>query len=189
MSEPDRSPVWSSDGRYLAFIRENDTRNDIWIFDFSTQDLWNLSDSQAEDGVPVWSPQGHQLAWATEERLQIVDLDTHTTQLFSDPDVDMAYPFWSPDGERIAFVIREGENSELYMLTLSTGQTTRLTDRPNYDDGSPVWSPDGQRIAFLSRDIRENNWGLLVVEAATGEIHVVREFGTHRRPHPALDFR
>lgn len=53
---------------------------------------------------------------------------------------------FSPDGRDLAFMgAIQGPTSDLYVLSLATGDTTRLTDGPS-QGYQPVWSPDGRYI-------------------------------------------
>ena len=58
-------------------------------------------------------------------------------------------PAFSPDGNQIAFVWEgpEGNNPDIYVKLIDTGEPLRLTTAPA-PDFSPVWSPDGRYIAF-----------------------------------------
>ncbi|MEC1646947.1 S9 family peptidase [Bacillus halotolerans] len=55
-------------------------------------------------------------------------------------------PRWSPDGRQIAFVSdRDGEVSQLYIMSAEGGEAKKLTDIP-YGVSQPVWSPDGESV-------------------------------------------
>ena len=57
-------------------------------------------------------------------------------------------PAVSPDGSYVAFASdRDGEDSEIYVANVFTGEVERLTDNA-VDDRDPFWSPDGQRISY-----------------------------------------
>jgi Tol biopolymer transport system component len=58
-------------------------------------------------------------------------------------------PAWSPDGKKIAFAGKRGENWNIYVLTIGSGQVERLTSSRGADT-FPAWSPDGRTIAFMS---------------------------------------
>jgi Tol biopolymer transport system component len=66
----------------------------------------------------------------------------------------------SPDGSRAAVVERDPQqpnNSDLWIVDLTSGASTRLTFDPG-PDTQPVWSPDGRSLAWQS--FRNNTWGL-----------------------------
>ncbi|MEL6658750.1 MAG: S9 family peptidase [Bacteroidota bacterium] len=63
---------------------------------------------------------------------------------------------WSPDGDHIFFSANRNENweydfrnSEVYRLSVATGDILALTDRQG-PDNSPMVSPDGKTIAYRS---------------------------------------
>ena len=62
-------------------------------------------------------------------------------------------PAPSPDGARMALVwtsqqTKDMEESDIYVLSMKTGELTQLTDSAERDT-NPIWSPDGSQIAFV----------------------------------------
>ncbi len=66
---------------------------------------------------------------------------------------------WSPDSQSIIFSANRGDpdfdvrNSEVYEISVETGELTQLTDRFG-PDASPTISPDGSLIAYTGLDDR-----------------------------------
>ncbi|MCH9693759.1 MAG: S9 family peptidase [Gammaproteobacteria bacterium] len=67
-------------------------------------------------------------------------------------------PQWSRDGDSLIFSGNRNDdweyefrNSEIYSVSIKTGEFTALTDR-NGPDAEPVVSPDGRQIAYWSID-------------------------------------
>jgi tol-pal system beta propeller repeat protein TolB len=54
---------------------------------------------------------------------------------------------WHPDGTRLAFAGKDGDNWDLYVIELATGQVDQLTST-GASESAPSWSPDGSALVF-----------------------------------------
>jgi dipeptidyl aminopeptidase/acylaminoacyl peptidase len=92
----------------------------------------------------------------------------------------------SPDGSRAVFVQanvdakREGYETSLYLLDLTTANTQprKLTNGPR--DTQPRWSPDGTQIAFI-RAVEKDG------KPQPGQVFLLSLAGGDPQPLPALD--
>ncbi len=57
---------------------------------------------------------------------------------------------WSPDGKELAFERANGENTDIFILSIATGKIRPFTT-DGKDNMNPVWSGDGRWITYLSR--------------------------------------
>ncbi len=83
-----------------------------------------------------------------------------TPRQLSFGDFDFGAPVWSPNSQILYFssnLHEDGEydprNSEIYQLTISTGNIQAITSRHG-PDSNPVISSDGKKIAYLGFDDR-----------------------------------
>ena len=70
----------------------------------------------------------------------------------------------APDGNRIARSIREGDNSDIWILDASRGTRTRLTFEAG-NEVYPAWTPDGSRVVYSAAPAhfsRPDQWRVLV---------------------------
>ena len=132
--------------------------------------LRQLTDDQAQDGFPQWSPDGKSIVFSryggdeAPERngLWLISPDggepRRLTALLGE------HPHWSPDGHYIAF---DGDfGNTIQLVSASGGTPVRIVPEsiPVTRGGQPKWSPDGSRIAFKEGP---NLW---VLDLATGSM-------------------
>ncbi|MDQ7029730.1 MAG: hypothetical protein Q9O62_08115 [Ardenticatenia bacterium] len=58
-------------------------------------------------------------------------------------------PTWDPAGRELIVAATREDNTDLYRVSLHTGEVRRLTDHPAVDH-QPAWSPDGRVVLFVS---------------------------------------
>jgi Tol biopolymer transport system component/serine/threonine protein kinase len=162
-------PVWSPDGRQIAFVRAAPSGAAIFVVpslggqerrlaDISGLVRWN------ELVVPAlsWSPDGKWLAFGEKPsegqaaRIVRVSLQTREKQPLSSPSEDTQgdfYPSFSPDGTLLAFV-RSGSGSygdwDVWVQRVSEGTPRRLTHGEYDVCHHPVWTPAGSEILFTT---------------------------------------
>ena len=158
----------SPDGASLAFAAIPDGGDDMEIFVLSIADgeLTQLTDTQGDDTMPRWSPDGSRIAFISNRDLNseiyVMNADgSDTTNLSGDPAGDYGHA-WSPDGSRIAFGSNRTGDNEVFAIDAGGSNLVNLTNGPDDEWGS-AWSPDGSRIAFGSN--RDGNDDIFVMDA------------------------
>ena len=167
----------------VAFVSNRDGALEIYAASADGTGITRLTNNDAHDYQPVWSPDGRRIAFISErnsdrlrlprnEEIYVMNADgTDATRLTNNPDDD-GQPTWSPDSRRIAFTsVRDG-NADIYVANADGSETTRLTHHAA-SDWRPSWSPDGRRIAFVS--IRDSDLSYIPPNA---DIYAVNEDGT-----------
>ena len=154
-------PVWSPDGREIAFTTHVLGNADVMIMSADGSERRLLTHDGDDERSPTWSPDGRRIAYIVcsgddECTVMVVDVDGTNATPFSETNettIHAATPSWSPDGTRIAYtanddiVVREiGPDTVPDPLA---SPPVKLTDSPGVDYFTN-WSPDGTRIAFVS---------------------------------------
>jgi TolB protein len=52
----DHGPVWSPEGKWIAFYSNRDGDWDIYVMDQAGENLTNLTDDSANNQSPAWGP-------------------------------------------------------------------------------------------------------------------------------------
>lgn len=159
-------PVWSPDGRRIAFSSQPEgARSDIWVMDVDGANLVNLTADVPLGSMrsPTWSPvlgDGTQrIAYALESGgasfIWTMRADgSDKLPLTSDERFWDSEPAWSPDGNTLVFQ-RTGEGiiGDLHLIGSTGGAVHALMPATPLAFGQfgPAWSPDGRLIAFASK--------------------------------------
>ncbi len=95
-------PVWSPDGRKIAFV----SSAKIYVANADGSGQRQLTPNGAWGGSPAWSPDGRRIAFAARGRILVVNADGSGRRRLTHNAASAHSPAWSPDGRRIAFVRR-----------------------------------------------------------------------------------
>ena len=151
-------PVWSRDGRRLAFVRASEPDGcQIMLIAASGGEARKAGDCYGGNFYSYdWTPDdsgllmgGTRTATDTKAPLRLLDLSTGQWRALdypiSDGDIDVN-PHYSPDGKWLAFR-RAISLSDLWMMPAAGGTPKRLT-RLRGDIRGWDWLPDGSGLVF-----------------------------------------
>ena len=168
-TEPDQNPVWSADGKQLAYVSTKESYSSIYrksadgtgqaelLFRYTPGAFVPLTD---------WSPDGKFLTFFTGVLL-VVPLGTKETGLnrkeieWLREDYDAFAGRFSPDGRSLAYMSNEAEvlKSQLYVRPFDAnkpntpaGPAVQMTNIKAGVGGLPSWRQDGKELYFMNID-------------------------------------
>ncbi len=158
---------FSRDGAWVAYTKYPD--NTLWRSRADGSQRAQLTDPDIETGLPRWSPDGKEIAFAGRipgkpwSIFTIAASGGDPKQLTTEG-LDEAFPDWSPDGTRLAYCrlpwFASTEQLVVRILDRSSGQVTTLNHALGVS--YPRWSPDGRYLAASSKS--GDNWTIALFD-------------------------
>jgi WD40 repeat protein len=177
----------SDDGEFVAFTTNRDfngassfAHSEIYSARSDGSRQRRLTETEADEYVPRWSPDGERIAFmATEEpddistfEIFVMDANGDNLEQLTDNNDSDRYPTWSPDGSLLIFHSDSDGDYELYTMTPEGEDVQQLTDN-DWNDFRAVYSPDGERIVFTSDE--NNQYDLFLMDADGSNIEQLTE--------------
>ncbi len=153
----DRAPVWSPDGRRIAWFSDDGGGYVLMLADqdgMSEPERIAIGESKMA-WEPVWSPNGKWLAFVDDDvRIQVLDLATKriTTADVGGVNIERGNMglTWSPDSKWLAYAKTAPNNfRQVWAWNVDEREASLLTD-PLADAYAPAWDRDGRHLYFLA---------------------------------------
>lgn len=148
--------AYSPDGTKIAFMSNRDGNPEIYAANRDGSGLRRLTNHQAGDTSPTWSPSSAQIAFISDRtgtnqpQLYVMNADGSGLRRLSVPESYVDKPTWAPaPHNEIAYTARSGGGFDIRVYDLSTGQTRQVTFGEGSNE-SPSYSANGRHIAFMS---------------------------------------
>ncbi|HEV7503392.1 MAG TPA: hypothetical protein VGS07_00600 [Thermoanaerobaculia bacterium] len=131
--EQQGSPVFSPDGRTVAFYGWQSGQFDIFALDLETRKISHITDDDVFDGAPAFSPDGKSVFFvstvSTGNKIFRVDLASPGTRYqITTGQSNENDPTFSPDGKRLYFTSDRSGPENIFSLELATGKLRQHTD-------------------------------------------------------------
>jgi Tol biopolymer transport system component len=149
--EKDRSggPVWSSDGKWLAFQGRQGDKGGLFIARPDGSDVTYLA-SPGGTNSPLpgagnevcWSPDGKQIAFISSTP------GAEAAEASGDPMVITRY-LYKPDAGEGMTRFNDNQRLHIFVVDVASKQIRQLT-KGNTDEHSIDWSPDGKEILYAT---------------------------------------
>lgn len=173
-------PLYSPDGRRLAFISTRTGNGDIYLLTLDNGDLQRLTFDDSNDQLDGWSTDGHWIYFTSSSRdisgmndIFRVNVDGGTPmQVTADAFVNEYFSAPAPDGRAVAFTgygfgftqwWRKGhshiDESEIWLMRSGAKPTYEQISEGGAKEVWPMWSKDGRTIFYVSdRGGAQNVW-------------------------------
>ncbi len=113
-------------GQQRRYSWDYDENYEIFVWEQSSGEYTNLTNTLGYDAEGSWSPDGRRIAFTSNRRAYTGDLRV---------------------AEREMFAVDPATMNDIYIMNSDGSGVRRLTTAPGYD-GGPFFSPDGRRICW-----------------------------------------
>lgn len=187
----DQMPVWSRDGKWIAFASNRSGNFDVYVMSANGGVPLRLTYNSSNDYPYDFSPDGKNIIFGSARNIQSSNIRFYSPRLFQNlysvsvsggkpiliSGAGMENAHYNSKGTQIVFQDRKGYEDpwrkhqtssvtrDVWVFDIKSNTYKKLT-QDNIEDREPVWSNDDQSIYYLSE--KKGNQNLFVRSMANG---------------------
>ncbi|HEY8249073.1 MAG TPA: Tol-Pal system beta propeller repeat protein TolB [Burkholderiales bacterium] len=183
-NEPIISPVWSPEGRRIAYVSFESKKPIVYVHHLSENKRQVVASFKGSNSAPAWSPDGKTIAvvLSVEGGSQIYLLNSDGSgprrRISNSNSIDTE-PRYSTDGKLLYFTSDRGGSPQIYRMSSTGGEPQRVTFKGSYNV-SPRPSPDGRVLAYVTREAGKFQVALL--DLANQQVQVITDSDRDESP-------
>lgn len=177
----DSSPVWSPDGKRIAFLSDRDGTTQLHVLWADTRETLQLTRTERAPAAFHWSPDGKWIVFTAsvpdeEPALKINLPKAPKGAQWAKPAVVIDRMAWASDG---IGPVPKGY-THVFLIDALQGGTPRQLTKGNFNHGNPEWSPDGKTIYLngirkADAEYLRNDSEIYAIDVASGDVKALTD--------------
>lgn len=147
-------PVFSPDGKHIAYVKNLEGDNEIFIATSSGAKPVNISNNPGNDKNPGFSQNGH-VVWLSDRSgsndVYTSRLDGSDTKLIPIPAGELGQYDFSSDGKYVTFALKPAKQWEIYIMKANGDEVKKISDESS-NCLNPLFAHGNRRILFASNN-------------------------------------
>jgi Tol biopolymer transport system component len=148
-----RQPVWSPDGKWIAFFGYLDGGYDLWAIAPDGSNQHKLTWGPYDDREPAWSHDGKRIAFASDRgnplgssyNIWMLELASGVITRLTDNPAENRMPTWSPDDKEIAFSSTRENGDSVWAVNVADHKERKVYTAMSAVE-APSFSPGGKIV-------------------------------------------
>lgn len=136
----------------LSFSSTDTGNRDIYLFDFRTHTLHNLTETIGSEWSYVWSQDGQQIIYnvpvGAGDDIYMMSATGRNKRQIEIPTLQAWNLTWSPDGQSLAY-FSSYYTSDLFLISLRDNTVENITDSLDISESLPQWSSNEENLLFF----------------------------------------